>query len=700
MRGQAARGARCATSRTASASPTASSRFRTRACCASDPLRLLDVFAVAQQHDVPLTRKARRLVRENLDLIDDGLPRQSRGRRRSSCASSRAERRVMRSLIAMNEVGLLARFLPEWEHIVCRWQHVMYHTYTVDVHSIFLVEELRRLWQGRVRSRQLPELTELMRDVRRPRRALPRLPAPRHRQGLRRRPLAEGRGARARAASSGSGSPRSGSSAWSSWCEHHLLMSHLAQSRDLSDPKLILEFARAGAGPHAAARSLPAHLRRHPRLLEAGLDRLEGPAAARALRADLGVPRDGRRRPAARALELIERARRDAAPGGRRPSCNRSASPSPRCATTSTRCRGATSSRTRRAQIARHALVVIALRPQEPRDVDGGARDPRRLHRVHPLHARRARAVRERGRACSRRTASTSWAPTSTRRAPAWRSRSTGSPRRRAATRSGACCGASCERALTRVLSGEQRVADLLRRRGRARCGPDRRPRASPRRVVVVERRVGLLHDRRRHGERPAGPAARSDAHDRGPRLRDLHLEGGDGARPGDRHLLPEGRARARSSPTPSAIERLRARPARGGGAGRGRAWRRLGARSSPPRSTPSSRRAAVERGPLAAHDRGLRARSRALRGASSSARACERAAAARASTWPASRARSSATGSRRAQPRARAGGGAPLPAPRRRRGAAAQRSLAGRADSRASSGRCRACCAATRPRR
>jgi [protein-PII] uridylyltransferase len=48
----------------------------------------------------------------------------------------------------MNEVGLLARFLPEWEHIVNRWQHVMYHTYTVDVHSIFLVEEVRRLWKG------------------------------------------------------------------------------------------------------------------------------------------------------------------------------------------------------------------------------------------------------------------------------------------------------------------------------------------------------------------------------------------------------------------------------------------------------------------------------------------------------------------------------------------------------------------------
>ena len=62
----------------------------------------------------------------------------------------------------MNEVGLLGRYLPEWEHIFCRWQHVMYHTYTVDVHSIFLVEELRRLWRGKYEAAHA-ELTEMMR---------------------------------------------------------------------------------------------------------------------------------------------------------------------------------------------------------------------------------------------------------------------------------------------------------------------------------------------------------------------------------------------------------------------------------------------------------------------------------------------------------------------------------------------------------
>jgi [protein-PII] uridylyltransferase len=205
------------------------------------PLRLLEAFAVAQAHDVTLTRKARRLVRENLDLIDDGF-RESPEAAAAFLGILGSERRVMRSLMAMNEVGLLAAYLPEWAHIVCRWQHVMYHTYTVDVHSIFLVEELRRLWQGKYKQ-AAPELTDLMHDCD-DRVALflgcllhdigkgfggehSEIGAARAQRCVERLGLAPARVERV-----------------VFLVRHHLLMSHLAQSRDLSDPKLILEFAR------------------------------------------------------------------------------------------------------------------------------------------------------------------------------------------------------------------------------------------------------------------------------------------------------------------------------------------------------------------------------------------------------------------------------------------------------------------------
>ena len=206
-----------------------------------NPVLLLRAFAVAQRYDVGLTRKARRLIREALPLIDDDF-RRSAEAREEFLRILEAEHRVMRSLVAMNEVGLLAAFLPEWEHIVCLWQHVMYHTYTVDVHSIFLVEELRRLWRGKHED-VFPAITELCRAVDdRPVLFL----------GCLLHDIGKGFGAnhsmkgaeRARVCLDRLGLEPDRIDRVVFLVEHHLLMSHLAQRRDLSDPKLILDFAR------------------------------------------------------------------------------------------------------------------------------------------------------------------------------------------------------------------------------------------------------------------------------------------------------------------------------------------------------------------------------------------------------------------------------------------------------------------------
>jgi [protein-PII] uridylyltransferase len=205
------------------------------------PIRILLAFEVAQNHDVPLSRMAQRFVRENLSLLEED----NRSNPAFSACFMRilnARNRVMRTLMMMNDVGLLAAFVPEWAHIVCRWQHVIYHTYTVDVHSIFLVEELRRLWLGKY-AQAMPELSELMQEVDdRPALYLgcllhdigkgfgghhSRKGAVRAVRSLERLGLSEERTQRVLFV-----------------VEHHLLMSHLAQSRDLSDSRLILELAQ------------------------------------------------------------------------------------------------------------------------------------------------------------------------------------------------------------------------------------------------------------------------------------------------------------------------------------------------------------------------------------------------------------------------------------------------------------------------
>ena len=130
------------------------------------PVRLLSVFAIAQHHDVELSVRAQRLVHQHLHLVDDAF------RKDPEAATLfrqllQSPTRVYRSLAVMDELGLLGAYLPELGRLAGLWQQDMYHTYTVDVHSLFLVEQLRRLRKGNFRE-ELPFPTALVREVQAP----------------------------------------------------------------------------------------------------------------------------------------------------------------------------------------------------------------------------------------------------------------------------------------------------------------------------------------------------------------------------------------------------------------------------------------------------------------------------------------------------------------------------------------------------
>lgn len=127
------------------------------------PVRILSAFAVAQHHDVELSPRAQRVLRRSVELIDADFQRDPEAGTmfRTILGSSL---RVYRTLQRMNELGVLGAYIPEFGGIVGLWQQDMYHTYTVDVHSLFLVEQLRRLRKGR-HVDELPLATELMREV-------------------------------------------------------------------------------------------------------------------------------------------------------------------------------------------------------------------------------------------------------------------------------------------------------------------------------------------------------------------------------------------------------------------------------------------------------------------------------------------------------------------------------------------------------
>ena len=205
------------------------------------PVRLLAAFAVAQHHDVELSTRAQRLLRQKLSLVDDAF-------RVDPEASAlflqilSAPTRVYRTLQLMDEVGLLGAYLPEFAHVVGMWQQDMYHTYTVDIHSLFLVEQLRRILRGRYRT-QLPLATELMREVRNP--VWLYLACVLHDIGKGRGGGHSGKGAAlvpAIAKRLGLGEEAAGIVEF--LVLHHLTMSGMAEQRDVHDPRLILRLAK------------------------------------------------------------------------------------------------------------------------------------------------------------------------------------------------------------------------------------------------------------------------------------------------------------------------------------------------------------------------------------------------------------------------------------------------------------------------
>ena len=53
----------------------------------------------------------------------------------------------------MNETGVLGKFIPDFQKVVARVQHDMYHTYTVDEHTINAIRVLRKIDNGEYESK-------------------------------------------------------------------------------------------------------------------------------------------------------------------------------------------------------------------------------------------------------------------------------------------------------------------------------------------------------------------------------------------------------------------------------------------------------------------------------------------------------------------------------------------------------------------
>ncbi len=206
------------------------------------PSALLEIFLILQQRPElkGVSAGTISLIRRSLNLIDDGF-RQDPRNHRVFLQILRAKEGVTHELRRMNRYGVLGRYVPAFGRIVGRMQYDLFHAYTVDEHTLFVVSNLRRFALSRY-NHEFPRCSEIMQN----------LPSPElaYLAGLF-HDIAKGRG--------GDHSELGALDAESFVLEHglsrydarlvawlvrnHLSLSLTAQKRDISDPEVIREFA-------------------------------------------------------------------------------------------------------------------------------------------------------------------------------------------------------------------------------------------------------------------------------------------------------------------------------------------------------------------------------------------------------------------------------------------------------------------------
>jgi len=204
-----------------------------------DPVRLIEIFQLAEAEELEIHPETMRQADRDSGVIDNAVredPRANALFLDLLCGRNDPEM-VLRW---MNETGVFGKFVPDFGKVNAQMQFDMYHHYTVDEHTIRAIGLLNQIEKGELADDH-PRATRLI-----------------HKVGSRRtayvaallHDIAKGRGGDHSVLGAEVAEdlcPRFGLSpsetemvAW--LVRNHLLMSHTAQKRDLTDPKTIEDF--------------------------------------------------------------------------------------------------------------------------------------------------------------------------------------------------------------------------------------------------------------------------------------------------------------------------------------------------------------------------------------------------------------------------------------------------------------------------
>ncbi len=208
----------------------------------TDPINILRMFEEALRTGTLIHPDAMRLITKNLGIISPFV-RDNKEANRIFLDLMLKHGNPERALRRMNELGVLSAFIPEFAPIVAMVQYNMYHHYTVDEHTIQCISHLAQIERG-----ELIESLPLASGI---------LEAGINRKvlyvALLLHDIGKGRpedhsilGAKiARVVAPRLGLSKKDCDTVEWLIRYHLLMSDVAQKRDISEPRTVRDFAKA-----------------------------------------------------------------------------------------------------------------------------------------------------------------------------------------------------------------------------------------------------------------------------------------------------------------------------------------------------------------------------------------------------------------------------------------------------------------------
>ena len=206
------------------------------------PSALMEIFVLmAQRPDIDGARASTiRLIRQHCHLIDEQF-RQDPVNTRYFLELLRSKEKVALQLRRMSRFGVLGNYLPEFGRVIGQMQHDLFHIYSVDAHTMEVVKNLRRFHYHDMQDK-FPVASRIVRRLEKV--ELLYIAGLFH-------DIGKGRGGDhsllgaddARAFCQRHQLNRQDTNLVCWLVEHHLLMSSVAQRKDISDPDIIRDFA-------------------------------------------------------------------------------------------------------------------------------------------------------------------------------------------------------------------------------------------------------------------------------------------------------------------------------------------------------------------------------------------------------------------------------------------------------------------------